>query len=380
MRKLLYCLTSLLLLTYTGNGQVDSIRNRIFLIGDAGDLVGDTHPVIDWLKKNVDWNDTRNTAIFLGDNIYPLGMHSEGEEGYKHDKQVIDYEISLVKGKKAKAYFIPGNHDWKNGKMGGWQQVMNEVDYINGKLLDNIAARPLNGCPGPEAIDLDDKVVLVLVDSQWFLYMHDKPGPGSGCSSKTLDEFTTQLSEIVETHKNQLLILAMHHPIRSVGVHGGAYTLRQHLFPLAEAVKGLYIPLPGLGSIYPIARGVFGNIQDVNHPQYRLMARSIEEVLKKHPNPIAVAGHDHSLQLLIKDSIPFIVSGSAAELSRIKRGNNDLLFAELSHGFSVLEVRKSGKVEVKFYDLESPDSNTPRYARELRSIAPALPLSVAVDT
>lgn len=39
--------------------QVDSISQRVFLIGDAGELIGDTHPVVDWLKKNVDWNDEK---------------------------------------------------------------------------------------------------------------------------------------------------------------------------------------------------------------------------------------------------------------------------------------------------------------------------------
>ena len=121
MRKFFYYMTALLLFSHTAMGQVDSIRQRIFLIGDAGELVGDTHPVIDWLKKHVDWDDEKNTAIFLGDNIYPLGMHAEGEATHTQDKKVIDYQISLTKGKKARALFIPGNHDWKNGIIGGWQ-------------------------------------------------------------------------------------------------------------------------------------------------------------------------------------------------------------------------------------------------------------------
>src|SRR5688572_25411005 len=93
--------------------QIDSIQQRIFLIGDAGELVGDTHPVVDWLKKNVDWNDERNSAIYLGDNIYPLGLPMEGEPDYLQSKKIIDYQMSLVKGKKGKAFFVQGNHDWK---------------------------------------------------------------------------------------------------------------------------------------------------------------------------------------------------------------------------------------------------------------------------
>src|SRR3954465_2015224 len=131
--------TGLLFLTFSithalaqadSTSTVDSISQRIFLVGDAGELKNGAHPVIDWLKKNVDWNDTHNMAIYLGDNIYPLGMPTEGEPSYKESKRIIDYQISLVKGKKAKAYFVPGNHDWKNGKMGGWQQILNQFNYI----------------------------------------------------------------------------------------------------------------------------------------------------------------------------------------------------------------------------------------------------------
>jgi 3',5'-cyclic AMP phosphodiesterase CpdA len=39
----------------------------------------------------------------------------EGEPSYREAKKIIDYQISLVRGKKAKVYFVPGNHDWKNG-------------------------------------------------------------------------------------------------------------------------------------------------------------------------------------------------------------------------------------------------------------------------
>ncbi len=348
----------------------DSVRQRIYLIGDGGELVGGKHPVVDWLKKNIDWNDEKNTALFLGDNIYPYGLPTEGEPEYETAKKIIDYQLDLVKGKKSKAYVIPGNHDWWNGKLGGWQRAVNQTNYINSLEQSNIQAWPLDGCPGPVEVELDSMVVMVFVDSQWFLHVHSKPGPGSSCQAKTMDEFTTELSEIVRSHPNQLLILAMHHPLKTIGVHGGAYTLKHHIFPLAEAVKGLYIPLPVIGSIYPIARGIFGNIQDVNHPAYRTMARAIEDVIQKHHNVITVAGHDHSLQLLQNDSIYQIVSGSAAKLTRVSdnKRNNNLLFAEVLGGFAMLEVTKSGRVTTKFYDLQSDDFRAPTYARQLKTI------------
>ncbi|GAA4317192.1 BamA/TamA family outer membrane protein [Flaviaesturariibacter amylovorans] len=379
MKRILFS-WALLLAGLLATAQTDSLRHRIFLLGDAGELVNGKHPAVDWLKQHVDWNDTRNMAVWLGDNIYPLGLPTEGEPDFEEAKQVIDYLISLNRGKKAKAYFIPGNHDWMNGKIGGWLRVQNQVDYINSQQLSNVEAWPRGGCPGPITIEVDSQLVVVLTDTQWFLHIHDKPGPASNCSAKSLDDFATELEEIIETHPNQLVVVATHHPIYSQGVHGGAYTLRQHFFPLAEAIPGLYIPLPVLGSVYPIARGVFGNVQDFNHPTYRAMAKAIEDVLKRHPNTIAVAGHDHSSQLLKKekDSLYYIVSGNVAELTRVKKANNNLLFSDLNYGFGIIEITKSGKVTARFYNTRSPNLQNALFSKDLFTIKKAAP--ALVDT
>lgn len=351
--------------------QTDSILQRLFLIGDAGVIKGKTHPVLDWLTRNVNWNDEKNVALFLGDNIYPDGLPDEGDTEYAYTKKVIDYQLNLFKGKKAKAFFVPGNHDWKGGKIGGWERAVNQVNYINSLQAANIKAYPLNGCPGPVPVELNEKVVLVMMDSQWFLHIHDKPGAESSCEARSIEEFSAQLRQIAETHPNQLLVLVMHHVMYTYGVHGGAYGLKQHIFPFADAIKGLYIPLPLLGSVYPLARGLFGSLQDTYHPLYRTMINEIENVLKDHPNPIAVAGHEHSLQLIVKDSIPYVVSGSAAKLTRLRKGKNSL-FSILDYGFSILEISKSGKVEVKFYSLQSKNMTAPLYAKELKTIVPVV--------
>lgn len=359
-------------------GQTDTINQRIFLIGDAGDLMGDHHPVIDWLKKNVDWNDDKNTVIYLGDNVYPLGLPMKGDPTYPPAKKVLDYQISLVQGKKGRAFFVPGNHDWRNGKLGGWEQVMNQEDYINNLQEKNIQAWPINGCPGPVAVELTDKVVLALLDSQWFLFLHDKPGLSSTCESKTLDEFEIELHEIAAEHPNQLLIVAMHHPIYSYGPHGGDYTLKEHIFPLTAINPKLYIPLPILGSLYPLARGVFGSIQDVYHPLYQAYIHAVLDAIKGHANTVVASGHDHGLQFIMRDTIPFIVSGSGSNLTRIKPGRFSQ-FSDRDYGFAMLEIWNSGKTDVRYYNLNSTSLSTPTFAKELKPIEQVTPVA-SMDT
>ena len=360
--------------------QIDSIQQRIFLVGDAGELRGEGQPVIDWLKRNVNWNDEKNVAIFLGDNIYPLGMPLQGDPSYVDAKKIIDYQLGLVKDKKAKAFFVPGNHDWGNGKLDGWQRVINQVDYINGLAQKNIQALPTGGCPGPVAVDLSEKVVVVFIDTQWFLYVHDKPGPGSNCTSRTMDEFATELKEIVASHPNQLMIIASHHPLHTYGAHGGDFTLKDHIFPFTALNPNLYIPLPVIGSIYPIARGVFGSLQDSRHPFYQQMANTIEQIVREHPNPLPIGGHDHNLQFILKDTVPFIVSGSGININKFKRNPpKSLKFADAENGFVMLEIRKSGKVRANFYNINSINLEAPIFTQELKKID-TLPTKISKDS
>jgi hypothetical protein len=196
MRKLIRLLVLCFFPCYL-NAQTDSVKQRIFLVGDAGGLDNNRIPVIDWLKKNADWNDDKNLVVFLGDNIYQEGLPLEGAPDYPEAKKAMDYQLSLLRGKKSKGYFILGNHDWMGGTTEGWQRAVNEVNYINSLLQSNISAHPNNGCPGPVAVEVSDQVVLVLMDSQWFLHLHEKPGLESSCAARTIDEFTAELRQIV---------------------------------------------------------------------------------------------------------------------------------------------------------------------------------------
>ena len=114
------------------------------------------------------------------------------------------------------------------------------------------------------------------MDSQWWVHPYDKPGIESDCPYKTKSEVLTQLDDLLSRNSKKLVIFALHHTLRSYGIHGGYFKLKQHIFPLTEYFPKLYIPLPVIGSIYPISRSVFGSPQDLKHPFYTEMITSVE--------------------------------------------------------------------------------------------------------
>jgi hypothetical protein len=287
----------------------DSIVNRIVLVGDAGSLTNGQHLVARSIKSNVPL-DSRTTIVFLGDNIYKVGLPDDAFIGYQQARIVLDSQVSIVKGTPTRVYMIPGNHDWNQGGPGGYDAILREQLYVD--LLDtkNVKFFPEGGCPGPIEVPIGDNIVLVIVDSQWWIHPYDKPGIESDCPYKTKDEVLSQLSDILTRNYKKLVIFATHHTFRSNGPHGGYYGVKQHIFPFTDLSPNLYIPLPIIGSIYPISRGVFGSPQDLRHPNYQNMITDIERVTKTHPNLIYAAGHEHSLQLIKDTGHYYIVSGT----------------------------------------------------------------------
>jgi hypothetical protein len=90
----------------------------------------------------------------------------------------------------------------------------------------------------------------------------------------------------------------MHHPLVSGGPHGGRFGLKQHLFPLTEAKKWLWLPLPVIGSAYPIARQSGISSQDLASDAYRRMRDLLLEAARSRPPLAWAAGHEHVLQVI----------------------------------------------------------------------------------
>lgn len=339
------------------HAQTDNVVHRIILIGDAGELHQDgRNPVIDAVRQRYNMQDARNTVIYLGDNVYPFGLPDEADKRYPQAKEILDYEVGLVRNTAANAIFIPGNHDWNKMKPNGWAIVRNEQQYVDSLSLPNVRFLPQDGCPGPVEVPINNNVTLIVMDSEWWLFPYLKPGAGSSCECKDKEEVITSLSDMVARNRGKLILFATHHPFRSHGIHGGYYTIKQHIFPFTDLKPGLYIPLPVLGSIYPIARGVFGAREDIPHPEYQQMIKRVEEAFKQHGPTVFVAGHDHALQLLKDGQNHYIVSGSGAKHDRVKKGKNSL-FATYGNGFSALELLEDGTLRVQYYladNLQKP--------------------------
>ena len=332
------------LISFAAFAQND-VKYRVILFGDAGEMnPGQMQDLKNAAKQIIP---KKTTVVYLGDNIYPTGMGLPGSIEEEETKKILQSQFAPMREKGAAVYFVPGNHDWDKSGPKGLAKIKAQDDYLKAQNDPLLKLIPENGCPDPVAINLTDKLTIIAYDSEWWLFPYNKSNPNGECECRTKDEVLVKMEDLLEKNKNKIILLASHHPFQSYGPHGGYFNLRNHFFPLTSLNKNLYIPMPVLGSVYPFLRSTLLSPEDLNHPAYKDMIKSVNGVFGDYPNVTYVAGHEHGLQL-IKGKQLQIISGSGSKISPNKKGKTSL-FHEMEQGYVVADQLMNNDMRYEYY-------------------------------
>ena len=323
------------------------ISHTFYLIGDAGNSKnGQVAPALRLLEKELRGAAQNSTVIFLGDNLYPNGMAPKSKEAERADDEFrLKAQLDPLQDFPGNIFFIPGNHDWYTYGIAGLKRQRNFIeDYLDRKDV----WQPDCGCGDPREIELNDDLVLILLDSEWWLTdWEGEVEVNQHCDARSREIFKLLLEDALKSNREKNVIVAMHHPLFSKGPHGGAFTVRDHLFPLSKLNKHLLLPLPLIGSIYPFYRSSVGTSEDMANPKYQDLRSFIMDIAPKNGEFIFVSGHEHSLQYAEEDDQHFIVSGSGSKNSAARQGD-EVQFAYGRQGFAELLVYQDGSIWVQF--------------------------------
>ena len=371
MRTVLFALALLLASVVRAQAPMDIPRDAsaapsraqthiLYLIGDAGEAGADhSQPVLD-LVEQVSATDSAKarTLLFLGDNIYEYGMHEKGDWHRAHDERNIDAQIQLMSAFDGQSWIIPGNHDWHQGLDHGIEYLRREEAYVE-EVVGRDVMEPDGGCPGPVELPLSDGAVLVVIDTQWWIHEYAKPqGEASACSAANEDEVIAALETVLARNMGRRVIVAGHHPCFTYGSHGGRFPLREHVFPLTAKWKWAYLPLPVVGSIYPLYRSLIGAKQDERRGRYHDFAIRVQAVFARYPGLVYAAGHEHALQYSVHSGVNHVVSGSGAKSTWVGH-SRELSYADAQRGFARITLAPDGGMRLEFFTLR----NGPRPVR-----------------
>lgn len=337
----------------------DSIQNTILLIGDAGEPLSNEQELnFKILTHHASRAPQKTSIIFLGDNIYPRGLPDTLHPDRKEMERRLNEQVAIVQQSGAYGLFIPGNHDWEYQGENGLQTLRRQEEFIAGKNLSNVTMLPQKGFPGPSIMDIGDSLRIIAIDSQWWLHAYSKPlYDGDTSEQQTQKRFLDSLSWTLTTARK--VIVAAHHPLESHGEHGGFFDWRDHLFPLRKMVSWLWIPLPGIGSLYPISRMMGISDQDFSGSRYSEMRLKLDSVLSQHTPVAYAAGHEHTLQVLDRKAHHYyIVSGKGIQkhTEGLTHGDNTI-FADRSAGFMRIDFARNGSVRLGVIEANGDSVN-----------------------
>jgi len=334
-RNLLLSLLLGLSLVQTHTSAASELKQRIVLLGDAG--YSSLSPLESSLQLAADIakeQPNKTKVLFLGDNIYTRGFpvlkNGKTEYSKKQLKQIsyLTAQLQVAKLSGSQSYLLPGNHDWIA------RQVDEQAAYIDSyakehNLNASLVPYQQGKKPLPEIVHLPG-ISLLFIDSTWWLRK----------SGNNVTKVNKQIEKLLAQHKSNypdnIIMLASHHPVKSIGPHG-------NLGKLDECIKDTNCKHRKVG--------------EIAHPVAQNAIKALTQQLAGMDKVIYAAGHDHSLQLFEFDNggkeQVALVSGAANhnKISPVGQAK-DNIFALSSIGFMVLDVYQNSS-ELKVYTSEN---------------------------
>lgn len=321
------------------NAEVDSARveSVVFLLGDPGVARADTFPVLERMRRDVEsWSAKlagrgQVEMLLLGDLLYPEGLHPADHPTRETDSLRLVDQISVVGGPQARAagaraFFIPGNHDWgREEDVAGAIRLVRLRDFLQswegpGRGRVSLAPPPDRGV---HVADVGLHLRMILLDTGWWILGREEGEERA---------FTAEVHRALETAGDRRVLVAAHHPMETGGPHGVGVDLGSFL--------GIRTLLKKAGIL----------VQDLDSRPYASLERRLSDLFEEVRKPdIFAGGHDHSLQVFAGPDAGAhraLVVGSASKLSGVTNAPG-MLFGRSEPGYGKVFVFEDGELMIE---------------------------------
>ncbi len=124
----------------------------------------------------------KSTLLFLGNSV-PDPKFGPG---------VLKDEKRVLEGYNGTTIFIPGEQEWREN-IDDLRKIEKNIDDLLGKN----SFLPERGCP-IEEVGISDRIVLIIIDSQWYLSpWNNYPKINDNCSIKDRESFYLEIEVIL---------------------------------------------------------------------------------------------------------------------------------------------------------------------------------------
>lgn len=307
----------LFLLFFGMLANAQELETSIFVTANTGEI---TDQVV--LRQiAMDAGATEASTLLVVGNELPKGGFSDPMA-----ETILNNQLSALKNFRGTTIFTPGENGWGPETSNGIHDL---EKYI--QKSSRAKFKPDDVCPISKT-DLGDNLVLITLDSQWFMEDWDKyPYLNDNCGIKNRNQFFLSFEDLVKKAQDKIVLVAIHHPV---------YT---------HSVQGLLSKTGGFGT------------EDFQNKQYRALRNRLTTIARQANNVVFISGHDKNLQYLNPHGVPQIISGASGGTKRVKKAKKDD-FAAGTIGYARLDIYKEGKVTVNFVKVQNGTS-TPLFSK-----------------
>ncbi len=309
------------------------ISFSLFLIGNSGKYDPDNQDHEKMFKSIIDYDNNPKGIILTGNNVF-LSLKEIITENFEPRKNTKLFK--KLQSFDGKICIVPGVTDWAYGTSYGKEMIKCENKTIHEILKNKEIYMPEGACPGPVEVPVNDSLVVILLDTQWWLHPFDTRF--GKCDLEDKSDVWTNLQDALRRNRNKQIVVAGYHPVISYGQYGGYYPAIQRF----------------LGFPVSLYRKYLGTHFDLAYPDYRQFISKLKSILEEFPNVIYASSHEQNFQYLTENNIHYIIGGSLAGGKYIKE--KKLECGDRDAGYSRIDFYRDGKVELLFFPLDAPKS------------------------
>ncbi len=340
MRRTLQVATVAVLLAATGvfaAGKPSKTPRALTLVFAGGSNGDGRTPALDALARRLESLDPKSTVVVFTGNYcageLPAEEHPERATAERAVLAHVDATRDFV-ARGGRVWFLPGHQDFASEgtrAVTRLRQLLNRTyEAATDRELD---VMPEPACGTPVVVELTRQVGLLLLDSQWWMQLDaDDPELNQRCQTKSRAAFEAELVSVLRDWRDRRLIVATHHPLKSWGELGGAFTAAAHLEPA-----------PLVGSLKVLARQAGLVEQHQAHPLVRSWAELLRDEAERNGRYVFVSGHDASQQYLELAHQAQLISGTSARAGRPVAAPQPPDFASASPGWLELSLDAGGE-------------------------------------
>ena len=283
----------------------------ILITGNTNDALNDSSLWAEWQKQ---LNESNNIAcLFTGNTI-----NSKGNTQLPVD--VTDSEIPIL--------IAPGKAEWLNGTGNGKEFLIQMATELQENFKMPVYL-PEAACPGPKEIILDENVVVILLDTYWWVHKFDRRF--NKCDIESQSDVLLQIEDAIRrNYLSKHVVLAGSHSLKSFGNTSGYFSLKQWLLETPNT----------------FFRKFSGTNIDNQHPDFRGFRNGVLSILEKYPDVLYVSGGEANLQYFQYKKSHFVISGAWGKPEYVRK---KLVEFGASHtGFARLDFNTNGECSLTF--------------------------------